>query len=975
MIFKEKLGVRSVRLALTVLAGSAFIAGNAHAQVATADAPQKVEITGSNIKRADKEGTSPIQVLNAKDIQQSGAKTVLELLKQVPALGTDGFNDVSNQNGFSRGVATASLRSLGSTATLILINGRRLTPSAYANPNNGTSTLYDLNSIPLSALERVEVFKDGASAVYGSDAIGGVINFITKKDYQGFEVAVRAGGNDDYEFARQNVNATVGFGNLNNDGYNIFVTGDYTRRDRSYIRDTTKDVEQDLYGRINFRLNPFFGSTAGAATPAGAISNSPIFFRERLSATGAQTSVFNQNATSVITLNCDPSRQIVGGPQFNIQPANTNLNNRRFCTYDVDQFSESQNKGTDLSFLSVANFKLGANTTAFAEAAYTKTERTTLGVPRSINGSAQTPNFLTGGSAPPFQAILPIGHPDNPFSDSRAAVAYRFENVPNVNELTNKSIRLLGGLRGDIGNFSWESAVLWNESKRDESTTGFLYLPTIRTLISQNRTLASIAADPTLGRNVLNKGTASIFQWDAKVSGEFWNLNGGAIGFAAGGEYRKEKIGLTPDEANARGEILGLATTAIQGSRNVESGFVEFRLPFLKNWEVDAAGRVDKYPGIKANFVPKVGTKWNVTDSLAARASYSEGFRAPAVSQVSPGGAQFFLNGINDPLRCPDGRTPLRGGDSTDCSKGIGGVGGANPALKPETSKSYSAGLIISPSTTFETTIDYFKIRKEGEVALGNTTDLLNNPQNYPADNIIRDTNPGTFLLDANGRPIPNTGTLLGVKIPWTNQGTTETSGVDLNIKFENAIGRFGKLSTNLNSTYILSYRRAEQPGDAERNVVGANGSISDIATSSPSIPRIKGRVQTSWSIDSHTTTLAVNYVSQISLLRRYNNRTEYPTPFCGFGAAQPAGIVGATTPLAQLPIVLPGACAISSWTTVDAGYSYTGIKNLTLGISVLNILDTKAPYAYGNTLLGYDPNLHNGTGRYFNLSARYAFK
>lgn len=613
MIFKEKLGARSVRLALIILAGSTYVAGNAQAQVATTDTVQKVEITGSNIKRTDKEGTSPIQVISAKEISQSGAKTTLELLKQVPALGTDGFNDVSNQNGFSRGVATASLRNLGSTSTLILINGRRLTPSAYANPNNGTSTLYDLNSIPISALERVEVFKDGASAVYGSDAIGGVINFITKKDYQGFEVAVNAGANDDYEYARKTVNGTAGFGNLEKDGYNFFVSGNYSRRDRSVVRDTTDDVEQNLYSRINYRLNPFFSNASVAATPAGAISNSPIFFRERSS--GSAT--FNQTSTSFITLNCDPSRQLVGGPQYGILPSNTNLTNRRFCSYDIDQFTESQNKGTDLNFLTVGNVKLSQNVTAFAEAAYSKVERFTTGAPRSINGATPTTNFLLGGLAAPFQAILPIGHPDNPFTNSRAAVAYRFENIPNVNDLTNKDVRLLGGLRGDIGDFSWESAVLWDESKRNDATSGFLYLPTLRTLVTQNRTLASVAADPTLARTVTNKGTSSIFQWDGKVSGEFGKLAGGAIGVAAGAEYRKEKIDITPDEANARGEILGLATTAVKGSRDVESGFVEVRLPFLKNWEVEAAGRVDKYQGLSAKFVPKVGSKWNITNSLA----------------------------------------------------------------------------------------------------------------------------------------------------------------------------------------------------------------------------------------------------------------------------------------------------------------------------------------------------------------------
>ncbi len=168
----------------------------------------EVTITGSNLKRADKEGTSPIQTITAQEIQQSGASNALQLLKAVPSMGVGGYNDTPDQNGFSRGVATASLRALGSTSTLILLNGRRMTPSAYANPNNGQSTLYDLNSIPISAIERIEIFKDGASAVYGSDAMAGVINFITKTGFVGGEVSTSIGANDNQEFGRRNVNGT-----------------------------------------------------------------------------------------------------------------------------------------------------------------------------------------------------------------------------------------------------------------------------------------------------------------------------------------------------------------------------------------------------------------------------------------------------------------------------------------------------------------------------------------------------------------------------------------------------------------------------------------------------------------------------------------------------------------------------------------------------------------------------------------------
>ena len=207
MIFQEKVGVQSVRLALSILAGSALFAGNVQAQEVSAPAEkaQRVEITGSNIKRTDKEGTSPIQSITAKEIRESGAATVADLLKKVPALG--GGNALDSLDGsFSRGIATASLRGLGSSSTLILLNGRRMSPAAYANPNNGQSTLYDLNSIPLSALERIDIFKDGASAVYGSDAIAGVINFITKQDYQGLEVSGSGSANGDSKFGRQKAN-------------------------------------------------------------------------------------------------------------------------------------------------------------------------------------------------------------------------------------------------------------------------------------------------------------------------------------------------------------------------------------------------------------------------------------------------------------------------------------------------------------------------------------------------------------------------------------------------------------------------------------------------------------------------------------------------------------------------------------------------------------------------------------------------
>ncbi|MES2069715.1 MAG: TonB-dependent receptor [Pseudomonadota bacterium] len=974
MIFQEKTGVQSVRLALSILAGSAFLAGNAFAQetVTAADKVQRVEITGSNIKRTEKEGTSPIQTITAQEIKNSGATNVLELMRAtVPGLGTGGYNDTPNQNGFSKGVATADLRNLGSTSTLILLNGRRMTPSAFANPNNGQSTLYDLNAIPISALERVEVLKDGASAVYGSDAIGGVINFITKRDYRGGEITGTYSANDDNRFRRKNVNGFVGFGDFNKDGYNVFFTADVSKRDAVSSKDGVNDIEQDLYFKINNRRAKFNGSSLTNTSSNSAISGQPVFYKETSPGSGSFPL-----SSSVISTNCDPADKVVGTAA---NGANAAFLGKTFCAYSLDDFQQVRGKAQDISTLARGEMKLGENMSAFAEGAYTKAERWYTAAPISTNGRAPTTNFTATGLADPFQAILPVGHPDNPFPTSRAAVAYRFTTAGDGNsEATTDNYRLVGGLKGANAGIDWESAILWNKSEVSTTTNGRLYLPVLRTLITQNRSLASLSTDPNLFRNTTDKGTAEILQWDAKGSTEFGQLGGGAIGVAAGVEFRQEKIGIVPDADKEAGNILGFANTKLDAKRNVGSGFVEFRTPFTKNFEMDFAGRFDKYPGIKSNFVPKVGAKWTATDSVAVRGSYSEGFRAPALSQVTPGGAQFFLTQLQDRVRCPDGTNPAPGADTLDCAKSASGTGGANPNLKPETSKSYTLGLVLSPTKNFDVALDWYKVRKLGEVILDNAQFILDHEATNGA-NVVRDQNQGTWLRDASGNLIPNSGPLIAVKEPWINQGATETSGLDIDLKYRSNLGEWGTVTTGFNATYVISYKRAEKEGDAEANVVGANGGTSDWATSGGDIPRIKARLSANWTKNEHNLYGAINFVDSISLLRRTDGDVTYPTPYCHYGSGQPKdkftySLGGLGTPGQDYATFVP-ECKVASWTTVDVGYRYTGIKNLTLGISIANLFDIKAPYDPRYNVLGYNENLHNNTGRYFTFSANYKFQ
>jgi iron complex outermembrane recepter protein len=956
-VLKHKIVLKKSVIAVALTLASSHIV---MAQQAPADQPMhKVTVTGSNIKRVDKEGTSAVQIVTTAEIRASGASSVQELLQKIPAMGTGASFDTTD-GGFSRGVATASLRGLGSAATLILLNGRRMTPSAYADPNNGKSTAYDLNNIPLSAIERVEIFKDGASAVYGSDAIAGVINFITRQDYQGAELKASIGANDANKFGTKNASGVIGFGNLATDRYNGFVAFDVSKRDSALTRDVN-DIETAMYADINGRLNPLSSNLSG----------SPFFYKERTPGAKNFANSLSLKALVINSLNCDPSQQITGNAAAHNLGSTSTLIGRTFCNFNLNDYNEAQSAGKDASLFSRGTFQLSQDTSVFTELAATRSDRTYLGAPRAFQSTSGSTVFNLNGAPSTFQMILPVGHPDNPFPTARSAVGLRMVGHPGGTSNYNDTYRALIGVKGVLAGWDWESGLLWNRNERTEHYYGMLYKPTFNKVMTQNMTLAQLLADPTSTRDLTNRGFSQTTQLDAKASNEFGQLGGGAIGVAFGGELRQEKIGLTPDAATEAGDIIGLSNSSADGSRHVSSGFIEFRTPFTKSFEMDWAGRYDKYPTFAGNFSPKVGAKWTVTPTVALRANFAKGFRAPALTQVSPGGVQFFQT-VTDPIRCNDGVTAAPGADQADCAKGISGVASANPDLLPEKSKSYTLGLIWSPNKDMDVTIDGYHIRKEGETALQSTDFILNRQDQFP-NRVIRDTNQATWLVDANGKLIPNSGPLQQVLVPYINQGATEVNGVDMEVTLRNSLGEYGSLSNKASVGYTFSYLRSENPGDTENNAAGSNGGLSDWATSVGDIPHFKSSLLSTWKKGPHEASLLVRYTGNISLLRRTDNDVTYPVPYCYYGTGQPSTAYS----LGGLPKFSNYVtnCEVKSFTTLDVGYSYTGFKDLTLSMSIQNILDTMQPYDPRNGVTGINTGLSNGSGRYFRASASYKFK
>ena len=939
-----------VAVALT-LASSQFAQAQESAQPIT-----KVTITGSNIKRAEKEGTSPVEVISAKQIAATGASTVQDLLHSIPAFGSGSSVDITDGS-FSKGASTASLRGLGSSSTLILLNGRRITASAYADPNQGKSAVYDLNTIPISAIERVEIFKDGASAVYGSDAIAGVVNFITKSEYTGAQLSANYSGNAKNEFNRKAVNGIFGFGDLARDRYNVFVSADVAERGSTLIKDVDA-IDKTRLAAINGRLNPLSSN----------LSDQPFFYRETSAGTRRFANSYAARADVINRLNCPTSNQITGDIVANNLLPTSTLVGRTFCNFNLNDYNEAQGAGKDYNVLSRATVQLSQDVQSFTEFGYSRSDRDYLGAPRSFQSTSPTTVFSTG-AAQDFQVILPVGHPDNPFPTSRSAVGLRM-NGKGGSDNKNETVRLVTGLKGTAGKFDWETAALYNRNERTEHYFGLLYKPTIQRIMTENRTLAATLADPTSTSTVENRNFSQVVQLDAKASTTIGTLPGGDIGLAFGAEGRQEKIGLTPDVQTQRGDIVGLANSAVDGSRKVYSAFVEARTPFSKTFEMDFAARYDKYPDNKS-FVPKVGAKWEVSPMASLRSTFARGFRAPALIQVSPGGVQSFST-VVDSARCPDGVKALPGADQVDCAKGISSLSAGTPGLAPEKSKSYSLGLILSPTRNVDVLVDYYHIRKEQETALLSAQYVIDHPDLYPGA-AIRATNPGSLLVDSKGNPIPGTGPLTAVNRSYVNQGSTEVSGLAFEVAHRLNLGERGNLSGKLNWEYALTYKRAERPGEREANAVGTAGGISDWATSVGDIPRNRGSYTLNWTQGVHALSGSIDYVGPVSLLRRSDNRDIYPVPYCHYGVGQPS----TAYQLGGLPKFSDysnGTCGVDSWTTVGVSYTYTGVKNLALNFNIRNLLDTAAPYDPRYAVGGFNQQLHNGYGRYFKVSATYTF-
>jgi len=910
--------------AIAGLAAGGVLFGLGHeVQAQTDSAPQRIEITGSSIKRIDGETALPVQVLTRQDIQRSGAATVEELMKTLSvASSTGNLTASSSTSATTGGLSSVSLRGLSSLRTLVLLNGRRLSP--YGVGFVGDSVSVDVSSIPLAAVERVEILKDGASAIYGSDAIAGVVNFILRRDFSGNELALDVGDTTQGGGRATRASFSLGRGNLAKDGYNVFLLGNFQDEEPIFGR-------QRAFARSSVTLDTLNDGTSGNTFPANIVL--------------PDGRLRNPNYP-----NCAPS---VVSAVFEA----VGLSNR--CRYDPSETMALVPDVRRASLFGALRFKLGASMEGFVEASIYRGEQRTVIQPVPLSDQ-----FALADSHPffnvdpyngfstivlkPSSAFYPSAYVQglvgagNPLPD----LLVRYRSVVTGNrDLTDHSSapRLAAGVKGAVGEWDVDASLLYSASKvREHVNGGYPLLTRILPLLNSGRVnffgpnsaaiLAEAQATGFVGDAFTN--STSLAGLTARAARDLAALGGGPLAVAFGADARRESYKIDPDATIQSGDVSGYGGNflPVDRGRSVSAVFAELNAPWSKTFETAVALRHDRYQGSGSSTTPKASLRWQPMRELLMRASVGKGFRAPSLGDLySPQLVGVSASGLNDPIRCPVT------GSSLDCATQFPTTTGGNTTLKPERSTNTTLGLVLEPAKDLTLGLDFYRIVISDVIANG-----------IPATTVLGDLGKYGYLV-TRGAVDPAFPTLPGriTSISGTNLnlGSYRVKGLDIDARWRGAAQDWGRLSAGLTGSYFIQF-------DVE-NTDGTFTSAIDAASAQASglVNRWRHHLSLTWERGPWEVTVAQNW------------QKGYPD------------ILGNIQELVE-PDATPRR--VGSYETYDLQAAYSGFKAVRVVLGVRNLFDRDPPFTNtggrASFQAGYDPQYGDPRGRFVYARANWSF-
>ncbi|WP_437882365.1 TonB-dependent receptor [Pseudomonas sp. LRF_L74] len=776
-----------------------FVIVRAPVEEASVPVLKRVIVTGSNIRRSDSEGSNPVQVIDAEALARLGKTSVTEVLRTITANAGNSFNGNRN-SGWATGSSGVSLRGLSLKNTLILLNGRRV--ANYVFPESQLSDAFvDVNALPVNALERIEVLKDGASAIYGSDAVAGVINLITRQDYQGLEVAGSTGFASEGGAEKNDANLFGGFGSLEDDGYNLFFSfkGHQGNRLDQDERGSTK--YGDYRDKAGGGLNGW--SAAGARyLDASGVSHALLDADGNCPAgmVYGQSAAYDGKAGDTCAWNrASTTTMLPGSERYQLFHSGT------FKLGDATEFFYEGNYSHIHGDLIASNSYFTLN----SGSSWALDPATGLGV--------TLPNTLSGSS------------PNNPTGQD-VTLEYTFLDLGVQNRTTSSDFyRVLSGLRGEWRDWSWEGTVFHSANRVEMTSNGGLVnrYALYDAINSGSYNLTNPAANSQAVRDSLSvdlkkDGRSTLSGTDFKISGELFDLPAGPIGFAGGVEWRQESLSLDVPDVVASGALLRPSLQYVaDASRDVSAAYAEFNIPVFDSLEIQLAGRGDYYDDVGGAFSPKLGFRWQPLKQVLVRGSVSEGFRAPSLSEASSDNYTIGFTTIVD---------PLTGATVAPTKFSVGG-----DDLDPERVRSYNLGVVLSPDELTNISLDYYNIRIDDVIAL--ESDAA----------IAKRNDPNEVIRDASGN-------VSSINSSLKNLTRMNTSGFDLEFSRRLPTKGLGDFDLTSTWTYINRYRVQDTADGPLNDYAGTNG------LNMSAIPKTKGRTTLGWRYADWDTALTWNY-------------------------------------------------------------------------------------------------------------------
>jgi iron complex outermembrane receptor protein len=892
-----------------------------------------IVVTGTRIQRQDYEAPSPIATVSAETIRATGELNTEAVLNTLPQV-VPGFSAFSNNPG--NGTATVDLRGLGPTRTLVLINGKRLNPSV----NNGS---VDLNNVPTRLIERVEVVTGGASAVYGSDALAGVVNFVLQDDFEGVDLGTQLSQSARNDGRERQIDFLVG-GNFADDRGNVTAYASW------YDREAVLQSDRE-YTRFNFNTDPALRGSSTAA--AGRFDNVPS---DPFGVPGSYAVDPDGTVRRFVSLMPETDGT---GDRYNFNPTNILLTPAERVTIGA-----------------LGRFDVSDAVRAYTELLYVDSQNAAQLAPTPANGLPVSPTspLLTQSMrdllATRIDAVTELpSDPNLPAIFRRRMV----EMGPRIQESNSKLQQITLGFRGDLPLEGWKFDSYYQYGRTE--FTNFT-----RNDVSRSRLEAAINGCPAdYVRFVPNCAAADIFGagkfssaaadfvrlnftdelvferqlFSGSVSGNLFELPAGEVGFAAGLEWRKDLSEFTPDQSKERGDILGFnAAKPVNGDFSVKELFTEVLVPlasedsFARKLDLTLGARLSDYTTVGNVESYKAGLSWAPTDAIGFRAMFQAATRAPSVFELFQAGDQGFLlyadpcagaeeaavvafcqeQGIADPS------TFIQNNQQVE------GFFYGNPNLSEERSDTFTAGIVLRPKSveTLQLSLDYWRINVDDYVNVlgGGAQGIINNCFD---SGDLQSEDCFSTLLDAPLLYRDLTGEMK-LNVPLVNASTLETSGVDLQldygIPFAFAGGR-DRLSVNLLLSYLKSYVLDGI------DYAGSSGAYNITG----SFPEIKANARLSYGWGPVDLAWNIQYID--SMLNQ--------------GLLPETGDPG--------PYVSPGSRVYhdvsASWRATDA---------MTVALGVRNLTDRTPPQYDNNIDQNTDPSTYDMLGRSFFGSVHVKF-